>query len=375
MTVRTRLTWVQRRTGAQHLVPVLLFLALACGFAFALANLQHNLRARNIASGFGYLAQPAGFEIGETWIAYSPEMSAGRALLVGLVNTLIAGGVIAVVITLIGVLTGVVFSFGGSSGRAALRRYVALTRNIPVLLHLVVWYALFRQTLPSPRQAFVLGDVVLSNRGLVLPVPIDIGELRQFATGLAVAFGAAGLLRLVFRRWSRLWAVASGCAGLLTWVCLLPTDPPVLRGFNYVGGRVLSIEFCALVLALGTYMGGYVTEIVRGAVDTFPRGEIEGAFALGLSRSQFFLLVMTPQVLRTIAPAMVNQYINVIKLTSLGIVIGYPDLVSVSNATLNQTGQAVEAVALILITYLALSLLLSLASQLLFGDRGGATSR
>lgn len=376
MIVRRKLVETLRQlAGTQHLVPILLFLALASGVVLAFANLFRNLRARNISSGFGYLAQPAGFEIGDTWIAFSPEMSSGRALFVGLTNTLVAGGAVAILITLIGLLTGGVLSFAGTGGRSVLRRYVALTRNVPVLLHLVVCYALFRQALPPPREALVLGNLVLSNRGIILPVPRGYGGFTHLAVGVVVAVAAAGILRIGSGRWSRRWGMAAGCVGFLAWFCVLPMDRPVLRGFNYVGGWALSVEFCALVLALGVYTGGYVTEIVRGAVDSFPRGEVEGAFALGLSRPHFFMLVMVPQVVRTIAPAMVNQYVNVIKATSLGIVIGYPDLVSISNASLNQTGQAVEAIALILAIYLTISLLLSFTSQRLFGHPTGTNAK
>ena len=338
-------------------------------------NLFRNLRARNIASGFGYLSHPAGFEISDTWLTFSPGMTFGRALLVGLVDTVAAGGAIAALISLIGLSAGLVLSFAGPTGRKVLDRYVSLTRNVPVLLHVVVWYALFSQTLPPPRGAYRLGDLVLSNRGLILPFPRSFGGLTELAVGAGAAVALAGVLYIWKGRLSGRLGCAVAVAGCLAWICTLPMDKPVFRGFNYAGGWVLSVEFCALVIAIAVYTGGYVTEIVRGAVDSFPGGNVESAFALGLSRSQFFMLVMTPQVVRTIAPSMVNQYINVVKLTSLGIVVGYPDLVSVSNASLNQTGQAVEAIALILVIYLAISLVLSYTSHILFGRTAEIDSR
>lgn len=359
---------MRRQFRAERLVPVLLFALVVGGFSLAFANLFANLRARNIASGFGYLSRPAGFEIGDTWISYSPQMSAGRALLVGLVNTLVAGGGAAILVTLIGLFAGFVVAFGGGGGRAGLRRYVSLTRNVPLLLHIIAWYAVFRETLPAPRSALTFGSVVLSTRGLVLPIPREWGGLFELVTAIASTIGFALAFRVLRGRWSRFWIAVSACGGISVWLSLLPMNAPVLRGFNYTGGWTVSVEFCALVLALGFYAGGYVTEIVRGSIDSFPRGQVEGAFAIGLSKTQFFLLVMAPQIVRGIAPAMVNVYVNLIKATSLGIAIGYPDLVSVSNTELSQTGQAVEAIALILASYLVISLVVSFGSQRLFGD-------
>lgn len=365
MTARPAL---RRRFRAEQVVPVLLFAVVIGGIALAFANLFANLRARNIASGFGYLWQTAGFEIGEAWIPYSPQMSFGRALLVGLINTLVAGAAIGVLITGLALVAGLLLAFGGQAGRSALSRYVSITRNVPGLLHLIVWYALFRETLPVPRNALTLGPIVLSNRGLILPVPAGPGGWIELAIAAAAAVALLIVVRAILGRPSRFWIAACCLTGLLTWIALLPKDAPVLRGFNYSGGWVISPEFCALVVALSLYTGGFVSEIVRGAIDTFPRGQVEGAFAVGLSRTQFFLLVMTPQVVRTVAPAMVNQYVNVTKATSFGIVIGYPELVSVSNTSLNQTGQAVEAIALILICYLSISLLVSFAAQRAFAS-------
>lgn len=359
---------LRRLLRAEHLVPALLFAVVVGGLALAFANLFANLRARNISSGFGYLWQTAGFEIGETWIPYGPQMSFGRALLVGLVNTVVAGAAIGVLITVLATATGLVLAFGGQGGRAFLARYVSLTRNVPGLLHLLAWYAIFRESLPAPRNALTFGSLVLSNRGLALPVPAGLGGWMEAASAAGAALVLLMLIRAALGRLSRFWIVTCLCGGLLVWVAVLPHDVPRLRGFNYTGGWVVSPEFCALVLALSLYTGGFVTEIVRGAIDAFPRGQVEGAFALGLSRVQFFALVMTPQVVRTVAPAMVNQYVNVTKATSFGIVIGYPELVAVSNSSLNQTGQAVEAIALILVCYLSISLLVSFAAQRAFAD-------
>ncbi|PIT00820.1 hypothetical protein TSA1_08615 [Bradyrhizobium nitroreducens] len=357
-----------RNLRAERVAPLVIFIVFVGGVALVFANLFANLRSRNIASGFGYLSQAAGFEIGDTWIHYSSQMTIGRALIVGLVNTLVASTAIAVLITMIGICVGLVLAFGGELGRASIKRYVYLTRNIPVLLHLVVWYSVFREGLPPPRGAFTIGPIVLSNRGLILPIPQSYGGLFELAVGLAMGAGVIAISRSIVGRWSKLWLIVSTLSGILVWFILLPTNGPVLRGFNYVGGWVVTPEFCALVLALAFYTGGYVTEIVRGAIESFPQGQVEGAFALGLSRTQFFFLIMIPQITRTIAPAMVNQYVNVTKATSLGIIVGYPDLVSVSNTALNQTGQAVESIALLLATYLTISLAVSFASQRCFGE-------
>lgn len=354
-----------RRIGAGNVAPILVFAIVIGSIALAFSNLMANLRARNIASGFDYIFQIAGFEIGESWIAYTAQMSTGRALLAGFINTIIAGGATALLITVIGAAAGLALSFGGAYSRTLLKYYVALTRNVPVLLHLVVWYAVFRETLPTPRGALSFGSIALSNRGLFLPYPRDFGGSTEIAIAVIAASVSAFSFRAVRGRWSLFWIAAAIGIGLLTWLISLPMNVPVLRGFNFVGGWTITPEFCALVLALGIYTGGYVTEIVRGAIDNFPKGQVEGAFSIGLSRTQFFLLILIPQLVRAIAPAMVNQYLNVIKGTSLGIIVGYPDLVTVSNTSLNQTGQAIEAVLIIMMTYLVISLLVSfLASRL-----------
>ena len=277
---------------------------------FVISNTAANLEARRIASGFGFLGREAGFEIGESFfLSYSAADSYARALVVGLINTL---GVAAIGIVLATVL-------GGAIGLARLARnallrtlaaaYVEFIRNVPLLVQLFFWYALITEALPGPREALhPLPGVFLSNRGIFFPVPGSV---------------------------------------------------PELSGFNFVGGAALTPEFAALLIGLATYTAAFIAEIVRAGILAIERGQLDAAYALGLTRWQVTRLVVLPQALRVIVPPLTSQYLNLTKNSSLAVAIGYPDLVSIANTTINQTGQAIEGVAIIMAVYLTVSLAIS----------------
>uniref|UniRef100_A0A8J4M6M0 ABC transporter permease subunit n=1 Tax=Acidicaldus sp. TaxID=1872105 RepID=A0A8J4M6M0_9PROT len=353
----------------------LLWQALALGvvagvIAVFSINAAHHLAARHIATGFGFLSAAAPIPIGESLISYTPSVSTyGRALLIGVLNTLkvaIPGCLLA---TLLGTLVGI----ARLSPIALLARlaalYVELLRDLPLLLQLLFWYGVF-QTLPAPRQAMrPLPGVFLSNRGLRIP---DLVWQPGF-TG--VAFALLGGIALSFFL-ARRTALAPGLAvrlGAFLPVLLLPAatlalyrpafrvDWPALHGFNFQGGASLSPEYAALLTGLVLYTTSYVAEIVRGGLAAVARGQWEAGAALGLPRGAVLRLIVLPQALRLIIPPLTSQYLNLVKNSSLAVAIGYQDLVSIADTTLNQTGQAIEGVALIMAVYLSISLTISLA--------------
>ena len=252
--------------------------------------------------------------------------------------------------------------------------YVEALRNIPLLLQLFFWYALITVSLPGPRQALnPLAGVFLSNRGLMFPIPASDPVFP--AMGIAFLVGIVGAV--LVDRWAvkrqaatgQQFPVFSAAAGLILGLPILvwlfggaPTemDMPALRGFNFRGGLTLSPEFAALLFGLTLYTATFIAEIVRGGIVAVPHGQTEASEALGLKRSWTLRLVVLPQALRIIIPPTTSQYLNLTKNSSLAVAIGYPDLVSIGNTTLNQTGQAIEAISIFMAVYLFLSLAISM---------------
>jgi general L-amino acid transport system permease protein len=256
--------------------------------------------------------------------------------------------------------------------------YVETFRNIPLLLQLFFWWAMLRVSAPAPRQAWeLLPGVLVSNRGFVYPVPVadpvHRWVLLAFALGVAAAIGMS---RWAKRRQARTGAqFPSGWVGLglivgpplLVFVAAgMPVELewPELKGFNFVGGGAVSPEFAALLIGLTVYTGSFVAEIVRAGILAVSWGQSEAAYALGLKPGQRMRLIVLPQALRVIVPPITSEYLSLTKNSSLAVAIGYPDLVSIANTTMNQTGQAVEGIAMIMAVYLAISLLISLFMNL-----------
>lgn len=340
---------------------------------FLVSNTVENLQRQKIASGFSYLDREAGFEIGDTMISYSPASTYARAILVGMLNTLKVAVLGIVMATILGTLIGV----GRLSPNWLLAKicegYVEMFRNVPLLLWLFLIYKLISEAFPGPRQAInVLDSFFLSNRGLYFPVPLA-DPIHQWM-GVAVLVGIAAAI--VVKRWAKkrqdatgqpfpiIWTGIGLIVGLPVVVWLLGGAPhrvswPALKGFNFEGGTVIQPEFTALLVGLVLYTSAFVAEIVRSGILALNKGQSEAAMAIGLSRAQVMRLVLLPQALRIIVPPMTSQYLNITKNSSLAIAIGYPDLVASVNVTINQTGQAIENILIIMVAYLSVSLSIS----------------
>ncbi len=345
---------------------------LAIGW-YLVSNTQKNLAARRIATGFDFLGRVAGIPIGEHLISYDPAIDTfGTALIIGMLNTLKVAIVGVVLATLWGTLLGVARLSKNWLIAKLAAVYVETLRDIPVLLQLFFWYALV-QTLPVPRQSLhPLPGVFLSNRGFKVPVldwtPAYWWVLAAFAVGAVGTYAwsaAADRKQMATGVRPAVWPVALGLLVALpaaVWLVLgapFTPDVPELRGFNFVGGATLTPEYGALTLGLTLYTSAYVAEIVRSGILAVPTGQWEAAGALGLRSGTVLRQVVLPQALRVIIPPMTSQYLNLTKNSSLAVAIGYQDVFSIANTTLNQTGQAIEGVAIFMAVYLSISLAVS----------------
>lgn len=347
-------------------------LVLLAWFLYATANA--NLERQGIATGFGFLKESADFNIGETPIPYDSSDSYARALVVGVLNTLRVSVVGIVCATVLGVAVGISrLSPNWLLARLA-SAYVEICRNVPVVLHAIFWASVMRH-LPNARAPLApFEGVYLSNRGLSFPVPIH--HPVHAWMGLALAGGVAAAICLAVwarRRGERtghypailpLAAVLLLAPPLVPWIAAgLPMnfDVPALQGFNYRGGFTVSTEYAALLTGISVYTSAFIAELVRSGINAVPRGQAEAAMSLGLRRSTIMRRIILPQALRVIVPPTASQYLSLAKNSSLGVLVGYPDLVSVGNTTLNQSGRAVEAIAIMMIVYLGISLTISLA--------------
>ncbi len=336
------------------------------------SNTVHNLEVRRIATGFGFLNREAGLPIAESIIDYNPTNTYLRALVVGLLNTLKVAVVGIVLATIFGTLIGIARLSKNWVLRTLSATYVEVIRDLPLLLQLLFWYAIL-QGLPGPRQALHPAEgVFLSNRGLKLP-----WIQWEGAHSLALLVFVVGLVAtLLYRRQALAKQMADGvprpiwhvallalvALPLAAWAALgapFTPDIPALRGFNFQGGLTLSPEYFALLAGLVMYTAGFIAEIVRAGIQAVPHGQREAAQALGLRPGKVLRLVVLPQALRVIIPPMTNQFLNLTKNSSLAVAIGYQDIVSIANTTLNQTGQAIEGIAIIMLVYLSISLSIS----------------
>jgi general L-amino acid transport system permease protein len=350
-----------------------LFVAVVAFVWWIADNTAANLRRAHIASGFGFLNGRAGFDVSDALIPYSSDSTMGRALLVGLLNTLLVAVTGIVTATIVGFLVGI-----GRLARNWLVRqictiYIEIFRNIPPLLVIFFWYLGVLSVLPSPRNSIRLPfDMYLNSRGFYMPAPIWGDGAWLTAAGLLAGI----LLAFIVAHWARQRQMATGRRLPVLWASLvlivgpplaafaltgfpLSFDVPKASIFNLTGGIQVKPEFLSLYLALSFYTAAFIAEIVRAGILGVDRGQTEAAYSLGLTPGPTLRLVIVPQALRIIVPPLTSQYLNLTKNTSLAVAIGYADLVAIGGTILNQTGQAVEIVAIWMIVYLGISLTVS----------------
>ena len=370
----TKKSWSWRSQAFRGLVYQIISIAVvALGVWWLASNTMHNMQVRGIQSGFDFLKGPAGFDIGESLFPFDSAEPYWQAFLVGLSNTLRVAIIGIILTTILGTLLGI-----GRFSRNALVRglcyaYVEFFRNVPVLLQLLMWYLLFTEVLPAAQDAWTLGPLFLSKGGLSFPIPIwEIGHLWGF-------FGmiAGAILAWLYRRWSYRQFEATGklksmvvvpfaifvVVGGLAWFAgggPAHFNFPIKGDFSIEQGGSLTPEFLSVLLGLTVYTAAFVAEVVRAGISSVSRGQAEASAALGLNQGQTMQLVMLPQALRVIIPPMTNQFLNLTKNSSLAVAIGYPDVVSIANTALNQTGRAVECIAIVMLVYLTTSLTTSL---------------
>ena len=357
-----------RVRGIFYQVFALVFVVVV-GYTLVTTTMK-NLDTRHISSGFTFLQRNAAFEIGESLIPYTAASSYGHALAVGFLNTLKVGFIGIILTVILGTVIGIArLSKNWLISRIA-AGYIEIFQNLPILLQLFFWYALFYETLPAPRNALSpLAGVFLCKRGLILAVPEYHPAYLYMAVSVVLGCGGVYLLR----RWARKRQESTGqyfpvfrvSLGILLgfpllvwWATGMPLkmDVPKLAGFNFRGGMSFSPEFVSLLLGLILYTSAFVAEVVRAGIQSVHKGQWEAAMSVGLRRSHALNLVVLPQALRVIVPPLTSQMLNLTKNSSLAVGIGYPDFVSVATTTINQTGQSIEPILMIMAVYLFFSL-------------------
>lgn len=337
---------------------------------FITNNTIQNLQRANIASGFGFLNGRAGFDIGQTLIDYNNDNTFGRALIVGILNTLQVAVLGIITASIIGFLVGIARLSKNWLVSKLAQAYVEIFRNLPPLLVIFFWYKGVITILPQARESLALPfDTYLNNRGFFYPKFV----WGEGAWMVPVAFLVGIVITFFVYRWAKARQMRTGqpfrtgLVGtaiiiglpLLTFLALgapLTFDVPVLGRFNLAGGSVIAPEFMSLYLALSFYTASFIAEIVRGGIKAVAKGQTEAAEALGLRSSTTTRLIVVPQAMRIIIPPLTSQYLNLTKNSSLAVAVGFSDLVAVGGTILNQTGQAVEVVAIWMIVYLSLSI-------------------
>jgi general L-amino acid transport system permease protein len=333
-------------------------------------NTVENLARSGTASGYGFLRGRSGFDIGQTLIPYTSDSTYGRAIVVGFINT--------VLVAVLGIITATIVGFIIGIGRLSKNwliaklctLYVEIFRNVPVLLIIFFWYKGVLDSLPQVRDSLALPfNVFLNNRGLAFPKPIW-GEgawlmPAAFLVGIIATIGVARWAKqrqaATGKQFHTIWTGIGLIVGLPVLAFLIMGSPltfdyPIAGRFNLTGGARILPEFVALYLALSLYTASFIAEVIRAGIRGVPKGQSEASFALGMQPAQTTRLVVVPQAMRIIIPPLTSQYLNLTKNSSLGVAIGFPELFSTTSTTLNQTGQAVEAISIMLTVYLAISI-------------------
>ena len=362
--------WTDQRS--RGIVIQVIALAILFGFlAYIVDNTLQNLENLGIEPGFGFLGETSNYDINQTLIEYDSRSTHGQAALVGILNTLLIAVSGIILATILGFAAGVLRLSDNWLISRLVYVYVEFTRNVPVLLQILLWHGLIVHSLPRPKQALEpISGFFLSNRGFMMPAPIF--EPAFWAVVIAFFAAIAGVVwfaryaRNIQERTGKHYPVFTISAGLIIGVPVLvfllagmpmSLEWPELKGFNFKGGIPIRPEFIALWFALSIYTAAFIAEIVRAGIQAVSHGQTEAAHALGLKPSWTMRLVVLPQALRVIVPPLISQYLNITKNSSLAIAIGYMDIVAtIGGISLNQTGRALECMAIVLTIYLAFSL-------------------
>ncbi|RJG42555.1 amino acid ABC transporter permease [Motilimonas pumila] len=358
------------------LYQIIALLAVVCLAFYFTNNMFDNIEKRGIATGFDFLDNTAGFGISQTLIAYDDGSSTyGDVFYVGILNTLLVSVIGIVFTSLLGLIVGVARLSPNFLIAKLAQVYIETFRNIPVLLQILFWYNVVLAALPSPRQSLSYFDsFFLNNRGFLMPEPVfEAGASAIFIAFILAVFGVFFLARWAVARHDNtgeefpiFWVSAGLIIGAPVLVYFLVGQPisaqyPVLKGFNFKGGITVIPELLALAFALIIYTATYIAEAVRAGIEAVPKGQKEAAKALGLKEHVILRKVVLPQAMRVIIPPVINQYLNLVKNSSLATAIGYPEIVTLfSGTTLNQVGQAIEIILMTMMVYLAFSIIISL---------------
>ena len=359
------------------ILQLLLVLGVALFIAFIVVNTKANLERAGLSAGYGFLWDTSAFDINQRLISYDSTNTYGRAFIVGGLNTVLVASMGIVAATIIGFVAGVLRLSRNFLVSRIVTVYVEFTRNVPLLLQIIFWWVILL-ALPRVRDSIqIAGAVYLNNRGVRMPAPV----FEEGAVVLLIAVIVGVVATVLVARWAKAHQDATGRKFPLGWTGLglvvgLPLalffilgrpvsfDLPVMGRFNLQGGFNVTPELVALWLALATYTGAFISEIVRGGILSVSKGQTEAAGALGLPPGLTLRKIILPQALRAIVPPLTSQYLNLTKNSSLAVAIGYQDLVSVGDTILNQSGQALEVISIYMVTYLSLSLLTSTAMNL-----------
>lgn len=343
-------------------------------FAYLVRNAVVNLEAIGKGFSFAYLWEPASYDISQTLIEYTSRSTHFRAMLVGILNTLLVAVSGIVLATVVGFMLGVLRLSKNLLANKLAHVYIDYVRNVPVLLHILLVYGIIVNAFPAPREAIGLGGMTfLSNRGFYVPKPLFeplfLAVLGVLAAGIIFAIWfrryAADVQKKTGEHYPVFWISLGAVLGLPLASYFLLGSPitleiPEFKGFNFQGGMVVRPEFTALWLALSLYTAAFIAEIVRAGILAVNYGQTEASLSLGINHGRTLDLIVIPQALRVIVPPLTSQYLNLTKNSSLAIAIGYMDIVAtIGGISLNQTGREMECMIIVLVLYLILSLFIS----------------
>ena len=356
------------------IVQIFVLFCIGWILSWLIANVDANFKALGKDISFEFLFIPAGYDINQYLIDYNNRDSHLRAGIVGLLNTGLVAVFGIILATVLGVFLGIIRLSKNWLASKLAYWYIEFSRNVPILLHILLWHGIIINTLPHPKKALNLGDLTfLSNRGFYIPKPLTENGIELVYLFLVIAI----IFAVLFFKYARRKQDLTGVQYPVFWInlsviILLPTiaffisgmpislEIPVLRGFNFRGGMHMSPELAALTFALGIYTAAFIAEIVRAGIMAVDKGQREAAESIGLKPSKVMNLVILPQARRVIIPPLTSQYLNLTKNSSLAIAIGYMDLVAtLGGISLNQTGREMETMVIVMLIYLSVSLSIS----------------